>query len=139
VLVGRSAEQLDEQRAGHVEALGRERVHLRVELHALAGDATQARPDASRRDEERGQHEQGEQRQPPGEREHDRERHDERDHVRDDRAECARERLLRSDHVVVEPRLERPRLRAREERDRHPLHVVEERDAQVEDQSFPDP
>ena len=40
--------------------------------------------------------------------------------------------------VVVQPRLQRAGLRAGEERDRHALHVVEERDAQVVDQPFAD-
>ena len=41
-----AAEQLDEQGAGHVEALGHRRVHRRVEVHLLAGEDLQlpARP-----------------------------------------------------------------------------------------------
>ena len=40
------AEQLDEQRAGHVEPLGHRRVHLAVEVHPLAGDRLQLPADA---------------------------------------------------------------------------------------------
>ena len=50
------AEQLDEQRAGDVEALGHLRVHRRVVLHLLAGDVLQAEADAAGRDDEQRQH-----------------------------------------------------------------------------------
>ena len=39
---------------------------------------------------------------------------------------------------LFEPRLQRAGLRAGEERERHPLHVVEERDAQVVDEALAD-
>ena len=85
-----------------------------------------------------GKHEQREQREPPLEPEHDREHDGELDDVRHDGAERVGDRLLRADDVVVQPRLERTGLRAGEERDRHALHVVEERDAQVVDESLAD-
>ena len=48
------AEELGEHRAGDVEALDREVVHLRVELHALARELLHARADAARgHDEQR--------------------------------------------------------------------------------------
>ena len=48
------------------------------------------------------------------------------------------ERLLGADDVVVEPADERAGLGAGEERDRHPLHVVEHLGAQVVDQALAD-
>ena len=46
------------------------------------------------------------------------------------------ERLLRAEHVAVEPLHQRAGLGAAEERERHALHVVEDRGAQVEDQAL---
>ena len=130
------AEELGEQRARDVEALDREVVHLRVELHPLAGELLHARADAARGPDEQRQHEQREEREPPLEPEHDREHDREVDHVRHDRAERRRDRLLRADHVVVQPGLQRAGLRAGEERERHALHVVEQRDPQVVDEAL---
>ena len=45
-LVVVTAEQLHQQRAGDVEALGHRGVHLAVEVHALAGDRLQLSADA---------------------------------------------------------------------------------------------
>ena len=57
------------------------------------------------------------------------------DHVRQGRGEG----LLRAEHVAVEPLDERAGLGAAEERERHPLHVVEDGGAQVVDQALADP
>ena len=46
--------------------------------------------------------------------------------------------LLRADDVVVEPRHQRAGLRAGEERQRQPLHVVEQRDPHVVDEALAD-
>jgi hypothetical protein len=132
------AEELGEHRPGDVEPLDGEVVHLGVELHALAGELLHARADAAGRKKERREHDQRQQRQAPIEPEHDREDHREVDHVRYHGAEGRCDRLLRTDHVVVEPRLQRTGLRAREEGEGHPLHVVEECDAQVVDESLAD-
>ncbi len=48
------------------------------------------------------------------------------------------EGALRADHVVAEPADQCAGAGAGEERDRHPLHVVEHRGAQVEDQALAD-
>ena len=48
------------------------------------------------------------------------------------------ERLLGAEHVVVQPADQRAGLGAGEERERHPLHVVEDRGAQVVDQALAD-
>ena len=64
------AEQLHEQRAGHVEALGHLRVHGRVEVHALAGDRLQAPADPLGRDDEQRQQHEGDEREPPVEQQH---------------------------------------------------------------------
>src|SRR4030095_16559315 len=42
LLVAATTEQLDQQGAGHVEALGHRRVHRGVEVHLVAGDRPQA-------------------------------------------------------------------------------------------------
>ena len=55
-----------------------------------------------------------------------------------DAAERAGERLLRADDVVVHAADERAGLGAGEEAEGHPLHVVVQRRAQVEDQSLAD-
>ena len=57
-LVVELAEQLHQQRAGHVEALGHRGVHRRVEVHLLAGELLQPSPDPLRgHDEQRQDHE----------------------------------------------------------------------------------
>ena len=66
------------------------------------------------------------------------ERGDQHDDVADDAAERAGDGVLRADDVVVEPAGERAGLRAGEERDRHPLHLGEQGDAQVVDQALAD-
>ena len=50
------AEQLDEQCAGNVEALGHLRVHLGIQPHLLARDVLQADADATRGNDERREH-----------------------------------------------------------------------------------
>ena len=70
------AEQLHDQRAADVEALGDGVVHRRVELHALAGEPLQLRAHPLRRDDEERQDDEREHGEPPLEREHERERHD---------------------------------------------------------------
>ena len=57
----------------------------------------------------------------------------------DDRAERAGERPLGADDVVVQAADQGAGLRAGEEGDRHALHVVEQPDAQVEDEALADP
>jgi hypothetical protein len=47
-----AAEQLDQQGPRHPEALGHLRVHLRVELHGVAGVALQSRAHAAGGDQE---------------------------------------------------------------------------------------
>ena len=134
------AEQLRDERAGDVEALGREVVHLRVQLHAFTRDRLQLRPEPARRkDEQRAGSSSVSSVSFHSSANMIDERHRDPDDVRDDGAERARHRLLRADDVAVEPGLQRAGLRAGEERDRHVLHVVEQRDAQVADQAFADP
>jgi hypothetical protein len=120
------AEQLGDEGARDVEALGREVVHLRVQLHPFPRDRLEPRSEAARGKEEHGQDQQCQQRQLPLQREHDDERHRDPDHVGDDGSQRARDRLLCADHVAVESRLQRTGLCAREERDRHVLDVVEQ-------------
>ena len=55
-LVAVAAVELDEHGAGDVEALGHLRVHLGVEVHALAGDRLQDPPDPLGRQDEQRQH-----------------------------------------------------------------------------------
>src|SRR5680860_1509879 len=102
------------------------------------GRRLQAAADVAGGEDERGEHEQCEEGEPPLEGEHERERHHQHDRVRDHGAESVGDRLLGADHVVVEAREQRPRLRAGEERDRQPLHVVEELDPHVVDEALAD-
>ena len=131
-------EQLGEHRAGHVEPFGGDVVHLRVLLHADPSEFLDARPEQASRIDERGKREKCEERDLPAEPEHDRERHHQLYEVLHHGAECVRDRLLRADDVVVQPRLQCSRLRAGEEGDRHALHVVEQLHAQVVDQPLAD-
>ena len=132
------SEQLDQQRAGHVQALGHHGVHRCVVLHALARQRLQAPAHSLRRCDEHRQQRQREQRQAPLERQHGHERRGEHDRVRHHRAERAGERPLGADDVVVHPADQRASLHMGEERDRHPLHMVIQADSQIEDQPFPD-
>ena len=133
------AEQLDQRRAGDVEALGHLRVHRRVVLHLLAGDVLQPPPHPARRHDEQRQHDQRQQRQPPLQPQHRDQRRDQHDHVAHDAPERARHRRLGADHVAVEAARDRARRRAREERQRQPLDLGEQRTTQVGDQPLADP
>jgi hypothetical protein len=114
------------------------RVHLRVESHRLAGECLQPAADDAGRDHEHREEGDGDERHPPLEREHHRQGDGDADEVVDDAPERARQGPLRADHVVVEPGDQRAGLRAREERDRHRVHVAVEHRAQVEDQLLAD-
>ena len=74
-----AAEQLDEQRPGHVEALGHRGVHRRVEVHLLAGEVLEAaaRP-AWPGSTKTGSSDERQEREPPLEDEHGDERRDQR-------------------------------------------------------------
>lgn len=133
-----AAEEFDEECARDVEAFGHLGVHLGIEAHLLAGDVLQLLADGLGRDDEHRQHDEGQQRQAPFEEHHRAEGRDENDHVADDAAERAGDSGLRADHVVVESADQRTGLGAGEEADRHPLHLVEQGDAQVVDESFTD-
>ena len=94
--------------------------------------------DARGRDDEQRQHDERQQREAPLEGDHRGQRGDEDDDVADDAAERAGDRGLRTDDVVVQTADQRAGLGAGEERDRHALHLGEQRDAQVVDESFAD-
>ena len=115
------------------------RVHLGVGLHLFAGDALERRADPTGRPDEGRQHEQRQDRQTPLECDHHRERDGQGDHVLDDRAQRVGDGLLGAHDVTVEPGLQRAGLCTREEREGELLHVVEERDAQVVNETFTDP
>ncbi|GAA1011125.1 hypothetical protein GCM10009564_31160 [Streptomyces thermogriseus] len=131
-----AAEELDQGGAGGGEALGHAGAHRRVEggrLPLHPGHAA-AHP-AGRHHEHRQQH-QGEQRDLPGEREHDGEGEQKGDHIAHHAGQGVAEGPLGADDVVVETGDERSGTRAREERDRHPLYMVEHGRPQIEDQSL---
>ena len=138
VLTVEVAEQLDEHRARHVEALGHLRVHRRVVLHLLTRDVLQPASDSAGRDDEHREHGERHQGQPPLEGEHRAQRRDQHDDVAHHAAERARDRGLGADHVVVEAARDRTGRRAGEERDRQPLHLGEQGSAQVGDQALTD-
>ena len=134
-----AAEELHEQRARDVEALGHLRRHLGVERVALAGDSLQPAGHQPRRDDEQRQQDQREQRDLPRQVEHRGEHDRDADDVADDVGQRAGERLLRTEHVVVDPADQRTGLGAGEERDRHALDVLEDLRAHVVDQALADP
>ena len=134
----RAPEELGEHRAGHVEALLHRRVHVRVEVHLVARQVLKPPSDALRRQEEQREDDEREERDLPGQQDHRHDRDPERDRALHHRAERVRDGALRPDHVVVQPADQGAGLRPREEGDRHPLDVVEELHAQIEDESFAD-
>ena len=134
----RAAEQLDEQGARDVEALGHHLAHLAVEAVLLAGDVGQAAADPAGRQHEQRQQGQRQQRDLPRQDEHRGERGDDGEDVADDAGERRRERLLGALHVAVEAGHEGAGLGPAEEADRHPLHVVEDLGAQVVDEALAD-
>ncbi len=69
-LVVRSAEQLDQQRAGDAEPLGHRGVHLRVELVRLAGDGGESAAHPAGRQDEQRQHRERQHGDLPRQREH---------------------------------------------------------------------
>ena len=132
------AEQLHEQGARHVEALGHHLAHLAVEAVALTRDLGESATDPPGGEHEQRQQHEGEQRDLPGQHEHRGERHDDRDDVADDVGERRGERLLSTLDVVVQARDEGAGLGADEESDRHPLDVIEDLCAQIVDQTLTD-
>ena len=70
VLVGRAAEELHQQRAGHVEALDHDRVHVGGQVVPLAHDALQPATEPAGREREHRQEHQGHQRELPRQDEH---------------------------------------------------------------------
>ena len=131
-------EQLHQQGARHVEALGHLGVHGRVEVEALPGDRREAAPDPLGGDHEDRQQDQRQDRDPPLEQDHVGERRGQHDDVRDDRAERGRDRPLGADDVVVHAAHQRTGLGAGEEADRHGRHVVEQLHPQVVDEALTD-
>ena len=133
------AEQRHQQGARHVEPLGRGRVHRGVEAVALPGQRLQLAAEPPGRQHEDRQQDQREQRDLPGQAEHHHRGQHQADDVGDDAGQGRGEGLLRADHVVVQPADQGAGLGAGEERQRHPLHVLEDLGAHVEDQALADP
>ena len=107
-------------------------------IGGLAGQLRHRRADpAGRQQEQRHQH-QRQQRDLPRDAEHHRQRQRQRDDVGHHAGQRVGERPLRAHHVVAQPADQRAGAGPGEERDRHPLHVVEHRGAQVEDQALAD-
>ncbi len=133
-LLPRAAEEFDQGGAGRREALGHPGGHGRVQGGGLALHPGHAAAHAPGGDHEHGQQHQGEQGDPPGQGEHHGQGERQRDDVADHGGQGVAEGPLGADHVVVETGDERARAGAGEERDRHPLHVVEDGGPQVEDE-----
>ena len=137
-LVRGPPEQLDQGRAGGGEPLGHLRAHRRVVRDGLAFEAGEAGAHPAGGQQEQRQQHQREQGDLPRDADHHPERQHDHHQVADDARQGVAERALRADHVVVEAADERAGAGAGEERDRHPLDVVEHRGAQVEDEALAD-
>ena len=137
-LVAVVAEELDEDGTGDVEALRHLCAHRRVVLHLLAGDVLQVAADSTGRHDEQREDAERQQRETPLQHEHRRQGRDESDDVADDVAERGGDGRLGADDVVAEARGDRPGGGAREEGDRHPQHLGEQRRAQVVDERLAD-
>ena len=87
--------------------------------------------DAPRQEHEERDQREREQRELPAQEEHADHRRDDRGHVRGDRRRGVRDDALHAADVVRDPRLHLAGSRAREEREREPLQVPEDRRAQV--------
>ena len=135
-LGGGPAEQLDERGAWRREPLRHLRRHRRVVLRGLALQPPDTGADAAGRDDERRQQQHRQQGDLPRQPEHHGQRQHEGDDVRDDTRQRRREGPLGADDVVVQAADERAGAGAGEEGDGHPLDVVEDPAAQVEDQAF---
>ena len=138
VLDGGAAEQLDEQGAGDVEALGHAGADLGVLHHLLVRQAGQLAPHQPGGDEEERDEREGAQGEGPGQQRHRDDDEHERDGVADDAGQHRRERLLRADDVVAEPGHEGTGLRTGEEGDGLAQDVGEHLRAQVVDQALTD-
>ncbi len=139
VLLVASAEQLQQQGATDVEALGHHVAEVGVAVHLLPGQAGQPRADPLRGHHEQGEQRQAQQRHPPAQRQH-RDPDDQHGHgVGHRRGQGAGEGALGADDVVVEAADQGPGLRAGEERHRLTLDVPEDLGAQVVDQTLADP
>ena len=104
----------------------------------LALDAGEPVAHPARRQHEDGQQHQRQQRDPPRDAEHHRQGEDEHHEVPDHSGQGAAERPLGADHVVVEATDQRAGPGPGEERDGHPLDVVEHGRPQVQDQRLAD-
>ena len=133
-LVGGPPEEFDEGRAGGGEPFGHLGAHGGVVVGGLALQLGHAGAHPAGGDDEHRQQDEGEQGDLPGDAEHHGERQQQRDEVGDDAGEGVAEGSLGPDDVVVEPADECAGAGAGEEGDRHPLDVVEDRRAQIEDQ-----
>lgn len=135
-LVGGPAEQFDQRRAGSGEPLGHLGAHRGVQRGGLPLHRRHPRPHpAGRQHEHREQHER-QQGDLPGDAQHHGEGQQQGHGVGDHSRQGVAEGALGADHVVVQPVDQGPRPGAGEEGDRHPLHVVEDRGPQVQDQSL---
>ena len=125
VLLGASAEQLEQQGPTDVEPLGHRVAEVGVALHLLTGQPGQPAPHPPGRRAGGREERQAQQRDLPAQGEHGDAHQDQADAVGDGAGQRRGERPLGADHVVVEPGHQRSGLGAREEGQRHPLHVPE--------------
>ena len=134
----RAAEQLDQGGAGRGEPLDHLDVHAGVQLGRLAAQVGDGAAHPPGRQHEDRQQQQREQRDLPGQADHHGQRQQQLDAVAQHRGQRGGDRRLGAEHVVVQPADQRAGAGAGEERDRHPLHVLEDRPAQVDDQPLAD-
>ena len=114
------------------------RVHLRVDVHAFAGDDAQAFAESARDQIEQRQDKDTAESQSPFEREHDDQDRRAFDQVGGDADDGVADGVLRADHVVVEAAHQLADFGVGEEAQTHPLQADKERHAQIIDHAFAD-
>ena len=131
-----TAKQLHQHCTSNVEAFGHLRIHLCVQAHLLARNILQTNTHLAGGNNECRQHHQRKQRQSPLQRKHRDQCCYQHQHVRHHAAKRARHCLLRTHNIIVQTANQCTGLRACKKSNRHVLHFVEQRHAQVVNQTF---
>ncbi len=135
---GRAAHQLDEGGAGRGEPFGHLGAHRGVVVGALPPQPRKPSSDPAGGQDEHRQQDERDHGDLPGQTHHHHQGQQQRHDVADDPGEGVAEGALGADHIVVEAADQRTCTGAGEERDRHPLDVVVDGGAQIQDQPLAD-